>query len=193
MLLAVTVVVVVAAASAGVTWFLVDNDDGPKPAATPTAQASVTAAPLLPTLSLSYPQGWKAQTMSTVDRRAGLVAKAERGAPTASFLVRAVTTTRGERVAAAALAEQTARALAAGVTGYVGVERRVVRVAGSEVVRIVYRQTVKGEPPSQTLLVLLALDGRAFYITARSAAADAGRLVRDTEALVAAAVAAALK
>lgn len=48
-------------------------------------------------------------------------------------------------------------------------------------------------PARRTLLVLLALDGRSFYITVRSAAADAARPVRDSNALGTAAVTAALK
>lgn len=173
----------------GVSLALEPADD----AAPPTSGSLATGpsnSPLPTQLDLTYRAPWTRDALTAADRRAGVVARARRSRPDATFFAR-VTTTGGPQPAPAALLLQTERGLAAGVTGYVKVSAAVVRIAGRDVVQIVYRQDAAARPATQTMLVVVPVETHAFYLTLRSAAADFPEVAVSAGELLVSAVSAA--
>lgn len=185
-LTAVGVLLVVAAVSASATWLVV-RDEAPGPSkATIATEPTHDRTPL----EISYPQGWAPGTLSAADRSAGLVAKAQRRQPAASFLVRTVATSGGT-VQPDALARSTSDALAAGIRGYQELRSQVLVVGAHEAVRLTYLQQDGSAGATYSVLTIVPLDGRAVYATVRTTAADADRLAPEIDALLLAAVEAA--
>ena len=172
----------VVALSVLVTWFVVRDD---APVATEPGIATDESAGLTQ-LEVDYPDGWAPGVLSPADRSAGVVAKAQRRQPAASFLVRTVPTSDGV-VRPAELARSTSAALAAGIRGYQELRSQVVTVDGHEGVRLTYLQQ-EGNATTQTVLAIVPLEGRAVYATVRTAPADADRLAPEIDALLLAAV-----
>ena len=186
--------VVAAAVAGGATAALLGRDGPPASDAGPgTAATDRGGEPL----AVDLPDGWAPGTPTGADRTAGLVAKAPRRDPAASFLVRSVDTGvgagSGADVRLDALATSTSRALAAAVAGYDEVSSGVVRVAGRDVVRLVYDQGT-GRATARPVLGVLPLDDRTVYVTVRTAtAADTERLGTQSAQLLEAAVEAAAR
>jgi hypothetical protein len=178
--LAAGLAAVVALAAIGVIgWRTIDGrGSNARGAGPPAAEA----------LDVRFPSGWSAAELTDVDRRAGVVARADRRAPAGTFLARAVVGELEADVTLAALGEQTEQALARSLVGFQLVQRDVTELAGRDGVRIDYRQPGDGGAGMRTAMVIVPQPQRTYYLSVRAADAEFAQVGAD--ALLAAAAAA---
>ena len=122
-----------------------------------------------------YPEGWVEQPLTDDDRAAGFVLKVDRQDPQATFLARAVLTKSGERRDASQLSEQSAWVLSMLVDDVHLITNEIKTIASVEAVQLTYRQTAEADANFETLVTVLPLPNRTFYLTMRAPAADYGR------------------
>jgi hypothetical protein len=162
---AVVLAAVVVAGLVGVVAWRMLAGAGPDEG--PDAALSTVAA-----IDVDLPAGWVADDLREVDRKAGVVARANRSAPAAAFLARAVA---GELEADAtldAIGAQTEQALTRSLAGFELVGRDRTTLDGHDGVRIDYRQPGAGGAVMRARMVIVPMADRTYYLTVRAADSD---------------------
>ncbi|MBI2984979.1 MAG: hypothetical protein HYY50_05150 [Candidatus Kerfeldbacteria bacterium] len=136
-------------------------------------------------VSISYPRGWVAESLTSADKLAGLIVKAHRENPTASFSARSIVGELEANINVAAAADQVVESLTKEIENFTLVSNKTLNTKSYRTIQIRYKQqSSRDQTVTENLLTILLTRNQTFYLSLRSAEADYRAIESETQQLI---------
>ncbi len=140
--------------------------------------------PIVTSVSLSYPSGWREQPLSDFDKKVNIILRLKKVSPDASFIARTVFGDLEKGFDINSLSDQTAESLAKKIQNFELSGKSVSHIGPFDAVQVLYTQVgPKDNNSYENILIIIPTQNQTFYLTFRSLEGDFSKIKSDVETI----------